>query len=113
MRSWVFPDLHIETERSIKFFNDRKHSLQFEQFPQQFVWFFLLFFFLVLLLLLQASPGNLTQFEEILFGDKDMSLCVGVIGIKLASEDGQRVKFLLDSFHRIEKIGNVNLPDFD
>jgi hypothetical protein len=34
MRSWVFPDLHIETKRSIKFFNDREYSLQFEQFPQ-------------------------------------------------------------------------------
>jgi hypothetical protein len=34
MRSWVFPDLHIETEWSIQFSNDRKHSLQFEQFPQ-------------------------------------------------------------------------------
>jgi hypothetical protein len=36
MRSWVFSDLHIETEWSIQFSNNREYSLQFEQFPQHY-----------------------------------------------------------------------------
>ena len=49
----------------------------------------------IFFLLLQASPGNLTQFEEILFGTSDLSNSVGVIAVKLASDNGQRVRFLV------------------
>lgn len=39
----------------------------------------------------QGSPGNLQQFEDILFTGSDVSMATGVIGIKVANENGQRL----------------------
>ncbi|KAG1678939.1 DNA mismatch repair protein Msh2 [Nymphon striatum] len=39
----------------------------------------------------EGSPGNMTEFEDLLFGNSDMSSNAGVMSIKLSSENGQQV----------------------
>ncbi len=41
-------------------------------------------------LLFQASPGNLHQLEDVLFGSFDMSTSLTIMAVKLSSENGQR-----------------------
>ena len=40
---------------------------------------------------IQGSPGNLQQFEDILFTGNDVAMASGVLAIKLANENGQRI----------------------
>ena len=39
----------------------------------------------------QGSPGNLQQFEDILFTSNDVSMAMRVIAVKVANENGQRM----------------------
>ncbi|KXJ23745.1 DNA mismatch repair protein Msh2 [Exaiptasia diaphana] len=61
----------------------------------------------------KASPGNLHQFEELLFGNAEMSTSAVVMAIKLGSDNGQRIVGAAYADSASRKLGVSQFTDDD
>nr|CAG4643786.1 EOG090X02H9 [Lepidurus arcticus] len=52
------------------------------------------------ILISKASPGNITQFEELLFGNTEQTISTGILGVKIGTENDQRLMSNEDNFHQ-------------
>ena len=60
---------------------------------------------------MQGSPGNLQQFEDILFTGNDVSMATGVIAVKLTNENGQRMVGVAYIDAMLRKLGVCQFGD--
>lgn len=63
--------------------------------------------------MLQASPGHLTQFEDILFANNEMSDSAVVIAVKVAVTDGLRTVGVGFADGTLKKLGVSQFVDND
>lgn len=59
----------------------------------------------------QGSPGNLQQFEDILFAGNDVSMATGVIAVKMTNENGQRMVGVAYVDAMLQKLGVCQFGD--
>lgn len=61
----------------------------------------------------QASPGNLQQLEDVLFGSLDMASSLTIMAVKLTTENGQRVLGIAYAELSSERLGVAEFIEND